>query len=108
MEIKPIMEKLSILVSENNFKSILYLIQCGEFVKIGVTDNLQKRIKTFQTGNPFPLKVLYARDFHNAKRIERNLHRKYKKHRHRLEWFRKEFIDFKNLTRFAVYHQYHA
>lgn len=42
----------------------LYLIKCGDYVKIGSTANLQQRIKDLQVYNPYKIEVLgYWKDF---------------------------------------------
>lgn len=36
----------------NGFMQILYLIQSGNYLKIGITNNLPIRIREYQTHNP--------------------------------------------------------
>ena len=70
----------------------VYFIQCGEHgpVKIGKAKNVERRLKTMQTGNP---KKLYIRVVLNcgsdlaAYEMESNLHRRFKKFRKYGEWF---------------------
>jgi hypothetical protein len=38
----------------------IYIMQCGNYIKIGVSDNPERRIKDLQTGNPFEIKLLLS------------------------------------------------
>jgi excisionase family DNA binding protein len=67
----------------------LYVLECGEFIKIGHAYDVEHRVKTMETGNPYPIKVLLAR-FGDGERLERQLHKRFARHRHRHEWFRME------------------
>lgn len=41
-------------------EKVLYFISCNEYaVKIGFTDDIHKRLKQLQTGNPYELKLLH-------------------------------------------------
>jgi hypothetical protein len=68
--------------------SRVYLIQSGPFVKIGTTRDIATRIADLQRATPFPLTLLaiLAGDV----KLERELHRRFDKQRHRFEWFRIE------------------
>lgn len=59
-----------------NYFGKLYLIQSGEYLKIGFTKNLQERIKSYNTHNP-NYKLLETRDGTYAD--ESYLHKKLKK-----------------------------
>ena len=63
---------------------ITYFIQDGEFVKIGTTDNLPRRLNHLQCGNPRQLEVLGITD-----RSERELHKEFEALRvaPNSEWF---------------------
>ena len=63
----------------------MYLIQCGDYVKIGVARSLGKRLMGLQCGTPYDLKLLGAVRGDYA--LERELHRKFEMHAHRGEWF---------------------
>ena len=44
-------------------KKVLYFIGCNEYaVKIGFTEDIYKRLKQLQTGNPYELKLLHLID----------------------------------------------
>ena len=75
---------------------ILYILQNGETnqYKIGVTNNLNRRLQQLQTGCPFELKVVKVWTHYNRKVIEkyeRVLHRYFTKCGCRIrengEWF---------------------
>ena len=60
-------------------------------VKIGIANNPQKRLKTFQTANHeelIILRILKVKNRTEAFQIETALHRKFIKHHIRGEWFK--------------------
>lgn len=73
----------------------VYLIQSGKDkkdpVKIGYSSDPEKRIKTLQTGNPKPLRLLMkikCNSVKHARDLERALHEMLKGQNVLLEWFR--------------------
>lgn len=64
---------------------MIYLIACGDFVKIGVSNRPWQRLAEFQTGNPYPLEMLAVGpgDFG----FESELHKSFGEHRGVGEWF---------------------
>lgn len=53
-------------------------MECGDFVKIGVSDNVDRRAKQI----PYKVKRVYASEFlENAYEIEADLHRYYRSNR---------------------------
>lgn len=77
-------------------KYSLYAISDGEAVKIGVSTNVNKRLKTLQTSHPGKLCVLWkfyvGADRTSAYKAERKLHRVCKKYAIRGEWFDAECL----------------
>lgn len=65
----------------------LYMIESGNFVKIGIANDVKSRIASLQTGNPNALVLLACYDFPNASVVEKTLHQKYDSQRVRGEWF---------------------
>jgi hypothetical protein len=65
----------------------LYLIKCNEFFKIGIANDLQSRLASLQTGNPYPLVVEACFEFPNAGVIEKALHQVFSGVRTLGEWF---------------------
>lgn len=67
--------------------AIIYFITDGEYVKIGVTTDLNKRLRGLQTGNPRRLKVLYSFTTDWPYTVESKLHKKYENKNVGNEWF---------------------
>jgi hypothetical protein len=67
----------------------VYLIQAGDMrmTKIGLAINPGARLKELQTGNPHILKLCYVLTVEQAAYLEAKLHRYFKDHRLRGEWF---------------------
>jgi predicted GIY-YIG superfamily endonuclease len=77
-------------------KTFVYFIQqgCGS-IKIGVSSDPEKRLKTMQTGTSKQLRLLISVPFESrseAFAIERELHSKYAHLRTRGEWFHPRFV----------------
>lgn len=78
-------------------KHYLYAISDGVSIKLGMSSNVQNRLKALQTSNSSQLVVLwkyYAAD--NSKgaiQAERKLHTACKKYKIRGEWFKYECLD---------------
>lgn len=68
--------------------NLVYLIRCNEFVKIGTTGNLKRRLNGLRGSNPYPLEVIYSKRKENARAVEQKLHKLFKEKRERLEWFK--------------------
>jgi predicted GIY-YIG superfamily endonuclease len=70
----------------------LYIIECkqndGIVYKIGVTNDLQQRIKNVRTGNPNPVEYVYNEQNNNAYKLEKWLHSQLSEHRLEGEWFK--------------------
>ncbi len=62
-------------------------IQNTDKYKIGITKDLQRRIKQFKTGNPDNIKIDYFIATENSRKLEKTLHSKFKEHRIGGEWF---------------------
>lgn len=63
--------------------------------KVGMAKNVDKRLKTLQTGHPLKLWVVKEFPFESkaqARYIERSIHLAYKDYRLKGEWFRKKFL----------------
>lgn len=63
----------------------LYLIRCGDFVKIGRADNPVLRLSQIQTANPYEVSLI--RTFPNKGYKEKELHVLFKDKLHKGEWF---------------------
>lgn len=65
----------------------LYILSCGARIKIGVTSNIDQRLKSLQTGNPEQIVVEYIEERKNPTKAERYLHKCFAKRRLVGEWF---------------------
>lgn len=66
----------------------VYFIKCGEFVKIGRSDDPKGRLLALRIGNPFDLTLLHT--VPGDAFTEEQFHGMFATYRHRLEWFRFE------------------
>ena len=64
-----------------------------QLYKIGYTNNLEQRLKQLQTSSPVPMKVIYSKEYNNAKNIEQKTHEEYSSVRKEGEWFRLDDIN---------------
>lgn len=74
-------------------RSFVYLVQQGYTgpIKIGLSDNVCKRIEELQTGNPVELLLIAAigpMSRKKAEQLEKSLHKKFRHKRIRGEWFK--------------------
>jgi len=69
---------------------ILYFIESGEFVKVGLTDNIDRRLFNLQLGNPLPLRLAYRRTIPRPlnKQVESLVHQRLAEWSIGREWFR--------------------
>ena len=77
-------------ISFKNPKSFVYFISNGQFVKIGYTNNLEKRMEDLQVGSPYELRLICAVPFENslyAQKAENILHKQYEVFFVRGEWY---------------------
>jgi hypothetical protein len=71
------------LWKSNSQQDFVYIIKCGDYVKIGKSMNPELRKNTLQNATPFPLEIL----FYSPRFIEEDLHKKFAKYHHSNEWF---------------------
>lgn len=70
-----------------NIKSrLVYFIACGPFIKIGITNDLVRRLQSLEAQCPYPLTVLGV--IAGSRRLEKALHLMFVEDKHRSEWFR--------------------
>lgn len=75
--------------------TFIYFFEAGEFIKIGSSLQWSKRLANIQTASPHIVRALLVEM--NNPTFEASLHRRFKAHHHRGEWFRdcpeiREFI----------------
>jgi len=76
----------------------LYLVESQGFVKIGVTNDVQGRVSTISTCNPFEVKVILAQEVGSAYQVEKFLHDKFKDTNVKGEWFKLTSNDIAYIT----------
>jgi Meiotically up-regulated gene 113 len=72
----------------------VYIVQCSisNIIKIGISNNPQRRIVEIQTHYPYKLFMLRVVQAENARKIEADLHKSLRKFRLNGEWFNSEAI----------------
>lgn len=68
--------------------SWIYGFQCGEFIKIGRSDNVGRRLRDLRLGNPNPVKIVLRRRHVRAALVERLMHRVLREEAVGREWFK--------------------
>ncbi len=68
-------------------KRFIYVISCGNRLKIGYSTNPNERLKQLQTSNSEKLVLEWSRERADACQLEKHLHRTFNKHHIRGEWF---------------------
>lgn len=74
-------------MAKKHVSTHLYILQCGNRFKIGVTNNIEKRIASLQTGNAEPITLVHIEERINPTKAEKYLHRCFHKNRLKGEWF---------------------
>ncbi len=74
----------------------LYFISDGNYIKIGIANNVEERIKQLQTGNPN--KLFIVSQFENRGQLEKAIHKKFSHLHVGGEWFQytneiKEYLN---------------
>ena len=67
-----------------------YFVTDGQFVKIGVSEGINRRMVEIQTGNPREISLIglfELKTFHQALAAEHDLHKHFDKYHLRGEWF---------------------
>ena len=84
-------EQISILEVVKQFQmnreDLVYLLTAGNRYKIGHTNNLEQRVRTFNTASPSPHKIIAVAP--GGKQLEGNLHENLNRFRIFGEWFQK-------------------
>jgi hypothetical protein len=70
-------------------KSVIYIVACAEYVKVGRATNIKTRLSGLQIGNPLPCTLIHKADVDRsiAHKAEALAHAKLAKFRHTGEWF---------------------
>ncbi len=67
---------------------LIYVIQCGEFTKVGITQSVKNRLKMLQTGNPGDLQLLASWKSEQCLVDEQAIHKHLAPFSVRGEWFK--------------------
>lgn len=68
----------------------IYIIKAEEheLFKVGIAENVNKRLVQISTNSPFKLEVIFEMNVENAHYIEQLLHQKYTQYNTNNEWFK--------------------
>lgn len=80
----------------------VYLLQAGPYYKIGLTRNLDQRVKTLSTLPPFDLELVCAIRTGDMYTLERELHQRFKGKRKNGEWFELDPNDVEYIRELAI------
>jgi len=69
-------------------KERIYIMQCNDYIKIGVSENPWVRIKSLQTGNPYKIDLLLSFKTKNAYSEEKRFHNYFDSKKSIGEWFK--------------------
>jgi hypothetical protein len=67
---------------------VVYLIKCGDYIKIGTTGSIETRFRLLLGATPYDLELVAI--FKGSYKLERELQQHFAACRHRDEWFRIE------------------
>lgn len=85
--------------SNKNPDGYIYILQIEEFdlYKIGVSQNVKRRIKDIRSNNPFYCKLIYVGSFYDVYEIEKQIHELFSINKFKGEWFKSYKDDIKDL-----------
>lgn len=69
----------------------VYLIQCGNFFKVGISKQPKRRLKEIQTCNPLPCRIIGTKSVEDAVHLERFIHSELTECNSSGEWFELQF-----------------
>jgi len=84
----------------------VYLLHCEGRHKIGITEDVRKRLSAIQTSNPFPVALVASSRVEDPAKFERQLHNRFAGQRVRREWFDLQPAEVEAIkAMFAEWHQ---
>ena len=97
MQLPQRLRHLSSIVKPKNrvVSTSVYVLQCNEFIKVGIAGDVVARVAELQVGNPHPIRILGHWIATDAIREEEIIHSHLERYRERGEWFRlpKQMMD---------------
>jgi predicted GIY-YIG superfamily endonuclease len=71
-------------------KNCIYILFCEKTkdIKVGVTNDINGRLKNVQTGNPEKVSVYYYQEREDAYKVESKMKKKFNKYQSNGEWFK--------------------
>ncbi len=108
-EVELAIAKYKKYVGNDESPRYLYLIRQlrTKYYKIGITNDLEKRLSTLQTGCPHQLRVVFYVEADmddylgkEIKYIESFLHKNFEQYRHRGEWFKLDYSHLSDIVMF--------
>jgi hypothetical protein len=87
-----------------NDMAYLYGFQCGQWIKVGITQNVARRLKQMRLHNPYPITIVMRRPVlaRHARRVEILVHRCLQRHAVGREWFTASIEDIKRYATAAI------
>jgi len=73
--------------STSETKGFVYIVRSGNLVKIGRTNNLQRRLRQLSTMNSKKLQLICSIPTGDSANLEKQLHQQFKQFRQHGEWF---------------------
>lgn len=78
-------------------KGFIYIARCGQYHKIGLTNNFERRCKELTDNTPLEITWAYLIPTDDMRKLEAVLHKKYKDKRHKGEWFNLSEADVREI-----------
>jgi hypothetical protein len=77
-------------VDDPKRKRMIYIFECGEFIKVGIATDIARRQEQIEMLNPYPVRLAFFRavNFSLARAAEKAIHAELAPFRHRGEWFK--------------------
>lgn len=75
----------------------IYVIGCGNRIKIGYSNDPDKRLKQLQTGASDQMVLEWVQERADAHKLEKHLHRTFSKHKIFGEWFNADTLSIQEI-----------
>jgi hypothetical protein len=74
-------------------EGFVYILKCGPYYKIGLSQVVDKRVEQLSTIPPFDVELIYTIETDDMYGLESSLHNKFSEKRKNGEWFELEGAD---------------